>query len=233
MDRSHTSQKTLVQAIASGLSTGKVATIDRMDESILTNQIGNGNINIEVVLADMKFEAEYVHNLEFEWVAENGISEAFERVRSEYVLARNLRPLRIFVHGPPASGKTYYSEKLAKQYYLSHIKIGDIINEALNRNDEWSEKMKKSLADQANAKTKAKKKALQQQQQSISTKAGSSSKKKQQQLLKEYDTPRIPPTLLTKIVKLKLRSPSCRNKGFILDGFPRYSNHFFDKKKQK
>jgi hypothetical protein len=32
---------------------------------------------------------------------------------------------------------------------------------------------------------------------------------------------RIPVELLTKMVKMKLRTPQCRNKGFILDGYPR------------
>jgi adenylate kinase len=58
-----------------------------------------------------------------------GLAENFDVVRAEYVLARGLRPVRIWMHGPPGSGKSFWAAKMAEQYYLPHIKLGDIITE--------------------------------------------------------------------------------------------------------
>lgn len=42
-----------------------------------------------------------------------------------------LQPLRICILGPPASGKTTVCQKLCEFYKLHHIKIKDVIDEAL------------------------------------------------------------------------------------------------------
>ena len=32
----------------------------------------------------------------------------------------------VLFHGPPASGKSHYAAKVARDYYLPHIKIGTL-----------------------------------------------------------------------------------------------------------
>jgi len=46
-------------------------------------------------------------------------------------------------------------------------------------------------------------------------------KKKDADLVREDLKPRLPDDLLCTIVKARMESPACMNKGFILDGFPR------------
>jgi len=46
-------------------------------------------------------------------------------------------------------------------------------------------------------------------------------KKKDPDLDRNTLKPRLPDSILYKIVKAKITSPACLNKGFILDGFPR------------
>jgi len=48
-----------------------------------------------------------------------------------------------------------------------------------------------------------------------------SRKKKDPDLDRNTLKPRLPEEILRKIVKAKINSPACMNKGFILDGFPR------------
>ena len=41
------------------------------------------------------------------------------------------QPMRVCILGPPAVGKTTICSELAKQYKLHHIKIKDVIDEAM------------------------------------------------------------------------------------------------------
>jgi len=48
-------------------------------------------------------------------------------------------------------------------------------------------------------------------------------KKKDPDLDRNTLKPRLPDEILRKVVKAKVNSPACMNKGFILDGYPRNS----------
>ena len=41
---------------------------------------------------------------------------------------RGLFPLKVFIMGPPCSGKTYFADKLCQQYGIPHITIKNIID---------------------------------------------------------------------------------------------------------
>lgn len=51
-------------------------------------------------------------------------------MRMEFTENRKLIPLKIMITGPPASGKTFLSEKLSVFYNIPHIKVLDLVNEA-------------------------------------------------------------------------------------------------------
>ncbi len=48
-----------------------------------------------------------------------------------FLLSLYLQPVRAFVTGPPASGKTTVVKKLCEHYKLHHIKIKDVIDDAI------------------------------------------------------------------------------------------------------
>lgn len=98
---------------------------------------------------------------------------------------RGLSSLRIFITGPPASGKTHYGRKLAEYYNLPYIQIGGLVNEVLNSPSELGElvrnklaEMKKHMIEEAEAK-----------------------KKKNQELDYTKFNPRIPDDLLAEVYK--------------------------------
>ena len=49
-------------------------------------------------------------------------------------------------------------------------------------------------------------------------------KKKDPDLDRNSLKPRLPDDILRKIVKVKIHSPACMNKGFIMDGYPKNTN---------
>jgi adenylate kinase len=74
-------------------------------------------IQTSVVFRDAKF-----------WHCKQGISkQTMPMLNQEFNLYRGLFPLKVFVTGPPASGKTHFSHKLAESYGIPHIKITDLI----------------------------------------------------------------------------------------------------------
>ena len=51
----------------------------------------------------------------------------------EFKESRGLLPIRACVLGPPAVGKTCIVAQLCKHYKLHHIKIADVITEAVGK----------------------------------------------------------------------------------------------------
>lgn len=48
-------------------------------------------------------------------------------LNEEFNLFRGLFPLKVFITGPPCSGKTYFAKKLNELYGIPHLMIADII----------------------------------------------------------------------------------------------------------
>lgn len=127
-------------------------------------------------------------------------------LNDEFNYFRGLFPLKVFLSGPPCSGKTYFASKLSEQYGIPHITIKDIIAMGNALTNEFGQKLKQKveeLKDQAEAEYEK------------------SRKKKDPDFDKANYHPRLTDDILTDLVKIQLNSAACQNKGFILDGFPR------------
>jgi adenylate kinase len=212
VDQSYMSQKQVVTTIAQQLGNGVVTIADvQADEQQLLASIPNA----EVLLADMKFKRDigFVNNSlqDMDWVAQSGFKKKFDRVKQEYIRARNLAPVRLFVHGAPGSGKSFYAAQLAKQHHLPHLKIYNIIREVLDRKDALAEQVLKSMQQPSGKASKRRAGGA------TSAAAAAAAAKRD----KATGTARIPVELLTQLVRAKLNTACCRNRGFVLDGFPR------------
>lgn len=232
--------------------------------------------NPELILADMKFEAEWLSSQPLEWVSPEGPaasssssessggaaggagagavgSGGFDTLRQEYITARNLHPIRVFVTGGPCSGKSFYSEAIAKEFAIPHVRIQDILLSTLATKDEFAEKIQAALDASAvqiknknggggaggkkggkgkdkaanalaNAGTNGQPSKSSNRSSSIASSPFSSSSSIGSPLdLSSFDsdTPRLSAYLLSKVMKTRLRRPEYRNKGYVLDGFPR------------
>jgi len=60
---------------------------------------------------------------------------------------RGLFPLKVFISGPPASGKTHISHKLSEAYGVPHIKIGDIVQMGLKMQSQLGDDIRKKVEE--------------------------------------------------------------------------------------
>ena len=83
----------------------------------------------ETLTLDLKMTAskEFM-DLPSEWHCRSGIVlENMKQLNDEFNLFRSLFPLKVYIGGPPASGKTHFSKQLASSYGIPHLVINDMI----------------------------------------------------------------------------------------------------------
>jgi adenylate kinase len=127
-------------------------------------------------------------------------------LNEEFNTYRGLFPLKVFIGGPPVSGKTHFATKLSHGYGIPHLMIQDLILESSQAQNELAAEIKAKLEELKDIEIAAYEKTK---------------KKKDPDLDRNTLKPRLPDSILYKIVKAKISSPACMNKGFILDGYPR------------
>jgi adenylate kinase len=127
-------------------------------------------------------------------------------LNEEFNYYRSLFPLKVFITGPPCSGKTHFASRLNEMYGVPHIKIQDIVDMGKNLNTDYGDVVRarvEELKDHAEADYEK------------------SKKKKDPEFDRASCNPRLPDDILHELVKIYLNSAGCMNKGFILEGFPR------------
>jgi adenylate kinase len=135
-------------------------------------------------------------------------------------LFRGLSPIKIYINGPPASGKSYFGGKLAQMYDIPHIKITDVVELAGSLEGEEGDKIRSFINTKKDETMEEFEKT----------------KKKGQELSRDEIVVKLPDDIIHKLAKIKLNENTCRNKGYVLDGFPKTYNDcyhtFYDKKKK-
>jgi len=150
----------------------------------------------------------------FKWHCEFGIPENIDKIRKEFNLFRNLKPVKIFITGPPASGKSTLSQLLSQFYSLPVFNVKDLIERAKFLPEE------DSLAHEIRAKIEELKDKMVAEHEEAQKKL-KISKKKIEPLDRSNLNPRLPEELIIKIIKRFFNTNTSRNKGYILDGYPK------------
>jgi adenylate kinase len=130
-------------------------------------------------------------------------------LNEEFNLFRGLFPLKVFIGGPPASGKSHFTKLLAESYGIPHLKINDMVEHAKKLKDEIGEEIRNKVEELKDIEVEKYEKTR---------------KKKDPDLDRNTIKVRFPDEIVNKIVKAHVSSPACMNKGFILDGYPRNCN---------
>ena len=117
IDKSRSTLEDICVAISKEMGSGETRLLkDNEIQELLVESSDIGTTlqaNIVFDTTDLK-----VHNLDFEWHSAGGIVENIAAISEEFKKYRGLRPVKIVCLGPPASGKTFYAERLAKFYQV-------------------------------------------------------------------------------------------------------------------
>jgi hypothetical protein len=65
----------------------------------------------------------------FQWHTQKGIIKKIDVLNAEFNQFRGLNPVKIMITGPPASGKSYYADMLAKYYNIPKVDVSHLLAE--------------------------------------------------------------------------------------------------------
>ena len=79
---------------------------------------------------DAEDQEEEAKKLRFPWHCEKGIIDNIRRLNIEYNENRGLKPVKNFITGPPAGGKSEYSAQISSYYNIPTIQVGHLVTKA-------------------------------------------------------------------------------------------------------
>ena len=164
---------------------------------------------VEFLTLDLKMKtSKALTSGAFQWHSSLGLGpESMEILNKEFNLFRGLFPLKIFITGPPAAGKTHFAQKLSESYGVPHIKIGDLIGAAIKLQNPLGEEIRTKIEELKDI--------------AVAEYEKTRNKKKDPELDRATIKVRLPDDILYRIIRLQMNTAACKNKGFILDGYPR------------
>uniref|UniRef100_G1T1F6 Adenylate kinase 7 n=1 Tax=Oryctolagus cuniculus TaxID=9986 RepID=G1T1F6_RABIT len=206
VDESVHTLEDIVKCISKSTGPGKIQKLPK-ENAFLTKDLTQECL--DHLLVHLRMEALFVkENFNIRWVAQAGIVENISAVLREYKQSRGLLPIKICILGPPAVGKSSIAEGLSKYYKLHHIKIKDVISEAIAKleaivapkeggEEEGEEEEEEENVEDAQELLDGVKESM------------------------EQNAGRLEDQYVIRFIKEKLKSMPCRNQGYILDGFPK------------
>jgi adenylate kinase len=199
-DDSKSSYYEIVKAISDQLGNGRVIRCNKED-AFLDSTISQ--LDYDLLTCNIRIEPGWIKEHGVELKFEAGIIENLPSIVQEFRDARGLWPIKIMVHGPPGSGKTYYSKKMAEHYALHYIEPEELVQQTIS---ELEFKLLNASALQA------------QQEEEIDF----DSIRSELQEIKDQirNAGHVQPEMMISLIRNKLRSMPCRNQGYVLDGYP-------------
>jgi adenylate kinase len=179
------------------------------------------------------------------WRVQEGLIENIEEERKDFIAARDLRPLKLAVLGPPAVGKSFVADKLAAKYTLDVIRARDALEEIIREPvrfsapDEYQPTNEDLMSgEKPEAKEEEGKGGDEEGKDDeggneeeggeetedlgidrAESEFANQLRKKVKEVLQEKQ--RLPEGLMGVVVRWVISSPRHKNRGYILDGFPR------------
>lgn len=149
------------------------------------------------------------------------------QLNQEFNEFRGLNPTKIFVTGPPAAGKTYYSTQLANYYNVPHVSVTDLIAKAYEYYAIEEEDVEKLDEDLQTLVTSIKEFIDEKRDEMVQAIEDERAEQEQPddeepaEIDRDSLKPRIKDDILYELLRRNLQENSKRNRGYVLEGFPR------------
>jgi len=190
----------IVKAVADNLSNGAVKKLDQED-AFLNPEITQQQYDL--LTTDLRLETGWIKEAGIELKYESGLIENISSLIQEYKDSRGLWPIKIILHGPPASGKSILAQKLAAEYKIHNLEPTQVVQDAMAN----LEKRLQNVAQEGDDyDPDADKDFLNELKENIKS-AGKASKENTMNLVME-----------------RLKSKPCLNQGYVLDGYPNFTD---------
>ncbi|KAJ3142639.1 Adenylate kinase 7 [Physocladia obscura] len=187
----------ITKAISDGLGSGKVKKVPK-EMALLNKNLPQSDY--DMLLVNLRLEPGHVKEMTFEWKYELGIIDNLPALIQEYKDARGLSPLKIVLHGPPASGKTFYANKIAEFYDIHYVEADTVVKAAVAK---LERRVAEGSVNDEDDTFDSDKELLEEIKETLKNSNG-----------------KYPDEMVMNFLKEKLRSMPCRNQGYVLDGFP-------------
>lgn len=138
------SQKKLIASISNGIGTGLIESVD-FPEVAKKYYPKKTPLNFEsdwrvplMLNLWLKPSSLFVSQneeeepVEFEWHCKGGLAKNIQISKDEFCKERTLKPVKIFMTGPPATGKSYFGKQLAEHYNVPHIHAVKLLEQIEN-----------------------------------------------------------------------------------------------------
>ena len=137
-------QKRLISFVSKGLGTNQVANVEAdavTDKNGWKQQLtinlrmksSDAFKSMPLTEAEQELDEDELEALKkkkrFPWHCRFGFRLNIRMLETEFNSFRELKPVKIFITGPPASGKTYYAEQLARYYNIPRVHVGQLVEE--------------------------------------------------------------------------------------------------------
>lgn len=202
VDDANSTLDEIVQTVSKCLGNDKVKHI-HAEDALLEKSIEQADF--DMLLVNLRMDSTYIkEGMNVKWTAAGGLPATIDGVISEYKQTRGVLPMRTCVLGPPASGKSTVIRQLCEHFKLHHIKIQDVIKEAIDDLEKTAARVDQEDNEDDDFRGQEAQEMLDELIQS-----------------KEKNNGRYEDQYILKFYKDKLHSMPCQNQGFVLDGFPK------------
>lgn len=230
-------QKRLVTFISKGIGTGQVSCVDPKtvaQETYLWKEKLQINLRMKASEAfktipltpeETELDEEALEKVKktkaFGWHCRFGFKQKIRMLEIEFNEFRGLKPVKIFITGPPASGKTFCAEKLARYYNIPRVHVKQLVDEvfrmaAIDEEAAGEDKLINDCRTKLEEVRAAMEEAINEQRAELPEPEDG-----WPEIVIQNSQIRVPDELLREVLKKKLSTNDCRNRGYILDGYPR------------
>lgn len=195
----NSSQKQIFTSISEVIGTGQTKSV-KISEVIDEPWCEFVTVDVSLKTSECFIEA-------IQWRFPQGINKfSMPKLNEEFNFFRGLFPLKVFITGPPCSGKSFFGQKIADEYGIPHLTIKDVIKMGMELTNDFGQRLKNKIEELKDI---------------AETEYEKTRKKKDPDFDRANYNPRLTDDLVHDLVKYQLKSPACMNKGFILDGIPK------------